>query len=65
MLNDKTKKNTSLKKGKIKQANLGETSKPGLISQTRNQWNLRRGLNQEAWFPTNLMLKDEIEKKTI
>jgi hypothetical protein len=44
---------------------MGETSKPGLISQSRNQWNLRRRLNQEAWFPINLMLKNEIEKKTI
>jgi len=37
MLKNKAKKNTSLKKKKIKQANPSKTSKPGLISQTRNK----------------------------
>jgi hypothetical protein len=50
----------SLKK---KKANLNESFKVGLISQNHNSWNLRPGFNQEAQFITNLMLKDEIEKK--
>jgi len=55
----------SFKKGKKKQANPNEFSKPGLISQTCNLWNPRFGLNQVSQFPTNLMLKDEIGKKPI
>jgi hypothetical protein len=51
----------SLKRKKI--ANLGKPFKSQLISKTRNPWNPRPGLNQEAQFLTNLMLKDDIEKK--
>jgi hypothetical protein len=53
----------SLKKKK-KISKLGEPPKHGLIFQIRNPWNLRLGLSQEAQFPTNLMLKDEMKKKS-
>jgi hypothetical protein len=46
-----------------KKANLGEPFKSQLVSKTHNSWNPRPELNQEAQFPTNLMFKDEIEKK--
>ena len=53
----------SLKRKKI--TNLGEPFKSQLISKTRNPWNPRPGLNQEAQSLTNLMLKDDIEKKNM
>jgi hypothetical protein len=53
----------SLKKEKQKPPNLGESTRYGLIYQTRNPWNFRPGINQEAWFLTNLMLHDEIRRK--
>jgi len=46
-----------------KKENLGEPFKSQLVSKTHNSWNPRPELNQEAQFPTNLMFKDEIEKK--
>jgi hypothetical protein len=49
----------SLKKEKKEKANLVEPPKPELISKTRNPWNPRLGLNQEAQLLTNLMLNDE------
>jgi hypothetical protein len=48
------KKNMRLKK---RQANLDKFSKPGLIFQTHNSWNLRLEINQRAQFPINLMLE--------
>jgi hypothetical protein len=33
-----------------------------LIFQTRNLWNSKLRFNQEAYFSTNLMLKDKIRK---
>jgi len=36
-----------------------------LISINCNLWNTRLRLNEEAQFPINLMLNDEIEKKNI
>ena len=62
MKNRIERKNTSLKKKKQNQANLDESSTLGLISQTCNPWNPKLGLNQEAQFPSNLILKDEIRK---
>jgi len=47
---------------KKEKAKLGEPPKHGLISQIRNSWNLRLELSQEAQFPTNLILKDEMKK---
>jgi tRNA(Met) C34 N-acetyltransferase TmcA len=56
------KKTWALKKKK-KQANLDESLKPGLISQTHNPLNPRPKLSEESKFPTNLILKDKTEKK--
>jgi hypothetical protein len=53
----------SFKKGENNQANLEKSLKPRLISQTRNLWISIPRLNQKAQMPTNIMLKDEIEKK--
>jgi len=50
-------------KKRKKQANLGKSRRPKLISRTCNPWNPRSILNQEAQFLTNLMLNDKIEKK--
>jgi hypothetical protein len=36
-----------------------------LISKTRNSWNSILGLDQETQFSINLVLKDEIIKKTL
>jgi hypothetical protein len=58
----KVKKHEPKKRKKI--SKLGEPPKHGLIFQIRNPWNLRLGLSQEAQFPTNLMLKDEMKKKS-
>jgi hypothetical protein len=56
------KKNISFKKGKKKKANLDESLKTGLISQTHNPLNPRPKLSQESELPTNLILKNETEK---
>jgi hypothetical protein len=61
MLKIEIEKNISLKKRK-KQVNLGESSKPKLIFQTRNLWNSRLELNQETQFSINLILNDEMKK---
>jgi len=53
----KLKKHKLKKKGiKINQANKSGPFKLELRSQTRNSLNFRPELNQEAQFPTNLML---------
>jgi hypothetical protein len=46
----------------LNQDNPDEPSKPGLISKTRNSWNLKLELYQEGQFQIKLMLKDEIKK---
>ena len=61
--NETRKKKTWDLKKKKKQANLDESPKPGLISQTHNPLNPRPKLSQESQLPTNLILKDETEKK--
>jgi hypothetical protein len=53
------KKNTILKKKPSK------PPKPYLISKTHNLWNIWPMFNQEASFPNNLVLNDEIVKKNI
>ena len=58
-------KNMSLKKGEKNQANLEKYLKPGLTSLTRNLWISLPRLNQKAQLPTNIMLKDTIEKKNL
>ena len=50
------------KKKKNKQANMNKALKLGLLSKTRNMWNLIPKLNKEDQFSTNLILKDEIKK---
>jgi hypothetical protein len=50
---------------KKKRANLRESFKPWLISQTYNLWNLRPELNQKAKLSINLMLKDQTKKISI
>jgi len=60
MLRGKTKKNEIKKEG---EANSDKPLKSKLIAKTRNSINPRLMRNQEAWFLTNLMLKDE--KKSI
>ena len=52
-------------KKKKKQANLDESLKPGLMSQTYNPLNPRPKPNQKSQFSTNLILKDELKKKSI
>ena len=44
------------------EATPSESSKPELLYQTRNPWNTRYWLIQEAQFSTHLILKDEIKK---
>jgi hypothetical protein len=62
-LNNETKKTWFfLKKKKNKQANMNKALKLGLLSKTRNMWNLIPKLNKEDQFSTNLILKDEIKK---
>jgi len=61
--NETRKKKTWALKKKKKQANLDESLKPGLISQTHNPLNPRPKLSEESKFPTNLILKDKTEKK--
>jgi hypothetical protein len=53
----------SFEKGKKNQTNLGEPLKPELIFKTWNPLNIRLGFKQESQLSTNLMLKNEIEKK--
>jgi hypothetical protein len=62
MLRGKTKKNEIKKEG---EANSDKPLKSKLIAKTRNSINPRLMRNQETWFLTNLMLKDEkkINKK--
>jgi hypothetical protein len=43
---------------------MGESSILKLIIQTHNLWNPRLGFNKESQLPTNLILEDEIEKKS-
>jgi hypothetical protein len=61
--NETGKKTWALKKEKKKQANLDESLKSRLISQTPNPLNPRPKLSQESQLPINLILKDETEKK--
>jgi hypothetical protein len=62
-LNNETKKTWFfLKKKKNKQANMNKALKLGLLSKTRNMWNLIPKLNKEDQFSTNSILKDEIKK---
>jgi len=63
MLKDKIEKTWVLKKEKKNQTNLGEPLKPELIFKTWNPLNIRLGFKQESQLSTNLMLKNEIEKK--
>jgi hypothetical protein len=56
-----------LKKKKVREmeknkANPNESLKSSLISQNYNLRNPKSKLNQEAQFPTNLMLKNKTEK---
>jgi len=51
-----------VRKREKNQANPNESLKPSLISQNYNLRNSKSKLNQEAQFPTNLMLKDKTEK---
>jgi hypothetical protein len=62
-LKSKIEKKNELKIRRKKQANLSESLKPELISKIHNLWNSRPELDQEAQFPTNLMLNDEIIRK--
>jgi len=59
----KKKKNITFEKEKKKQANLNESLKPGLISQTHNPLYPRPKLSQESQISTNLILKNKTEKK--
>ena len=52
------------KKEKENQANPNEYLKSKLIFQTHNILNFKPEFNQNSQFPTNLMLMDEVKKKT-
>jgi hypothetical protein len=58
-------KKYEFKKRRKNQANLEKYLKPELTSQTRNLWISLPRLNQKAQLPTNIMLKDTIEKKNL
>jgi len=57
------KKNISLKTKN--QANPSKPLKPIVFSKTRNLWNSWIEFNQEAYFPNNFILNDEIVVKIL
>lgn len=64
MLKNKIENTLTRKKRKKNQGNSDKFSRLGLIIQTRNPWKSRPWFNKRAQFLTNLMLEDEIIKKS-